>query len=177
MPRIQLVDPAQTEGEARKVFDGPLKGKHLNIFKAMGHSPAVLHTYLGMAGALAKARLTEQEREAIQLAVGQANGCDYCVAAHTKIGIGAGLTAEQAKQARRGSIPGDARLDALVRFALALHEKRGSVSDADLAQVREAGYDDGQIGEAVAAYALAVFTNTFNQVAQTPVDFPDPGPI
>ncbi|TVQ62930.1 MAG: carboxymuconolactone decarboxylase family protein [Phycisphaerales bacterium] len=177
MARLPLIDPAAAQGETKQLFDGPLKGKHLNIFKAMGNSPAALHTYLGMAGALAKAQLSEKEREAIQLAVGEANRCDYCVAAHTKIGVGAGLTEDQAKEARRGKVTSDAKLHALVTFALALNEKRGWVSDDDLQAVRDAGYADAHIAEAVAVFALAIFTNYFNHVAETPVDFPDPGAI
>ena len=51
-------------------------------------------------------------------------------------------------------------------------DARGRVSDADLADVREAGFDDGAIAEVVANVALNVFTNYFNNVAQTDMDFP-----
>jgi len=171
MPRLNTIDPTSATGRVKEIFDGPLKGKHLNIFKAMGNSPAVLDAYLGLSGALAGASLTAQEREAIQLAVGQANGCDYCTAAHTGLGQAAGLTREQTIGARRGSLD-DPKLDALVKFALALEEKKGWVSDEDLQRVRNAGYDDARIAETVATYALAVFTNYFNHVNQTPVDLP-----
>jgi alkylhydroperoxidase family enzyme len=50
--------------------------------------------------------------------------------------------------------------------------ERGSVTDADLARVRAAGYSDGEIGEIVANAALNIFTNYFNQVAATAIDFP-----
>ena len=38
--------------------------------------------------------------------------------------------------------------------------------------MRGAGYDDGQIAEIVANVALNLFTNYFNHVAGTEVDFP-----
>jgi len=177
MPRIPLVDPATAPEGSKAIFEGPLKGKHLNIFKAMGNSPAVLNVYLGMAGSLAKASLSSKEQEAIQLAIGQANDCGYCLAAHTKIGMGAGLTEAQTLEARRGSMPSDAKLDALVKFARALHEKRGHVGDAEVEALRGAGYTDAQVAEAVASYALAHFTNVFNHVAATPIDFPEAKPI
>jgi AhpD family alkylhydroperoxidase len=107
----------------------------------------------------------------IALSVGQANNCGYCVAAHTAIGAGAGLSADQILAARRGSVA-DAKHDALVKFTLALHEKRGFVSDADLASFRKAGYGDGHVAEVVACYALNVFTNYFNHVNDTAIDFP-----
>jgi uncharacterized peroxidase-related enzyme len=173
MPRLKPVDPASATGRAKEILEGPLKGKHFNIFKSMANSPAALDVYLGIAGALGKAGLSDKEREVVQLAVGQANGCDYCVAAHTAIGKGAGLSEAQTIDARKGRVAGDARLNAVAAFATALHEKRGHVSDADLAAFKGAGFGDGHVAEVVATYALAVFTNYFNHVNQTPVDFPD----
>jgi hypothetical protein len=38
--------------------------------------------------------------------------------------------------------------------------------------VREAGLDDGTVAEVVAHVALDVFTNDFNNVARTDLDFP-----
>ena len=171
-PRITPVDPATATGKAKELFDGPLKGKHFNIFKSMAASPAVLQTYLGMSGALSGTELSAAEREIIQLTVGEANNCGYCVAAHTAIGKGAGLSEAQTIAARRGSIGDNAKYGALVNFTLALHEKKGFVSDEDIAAFTGAGFSQGAIGEVVAVYALAVFTNYFNHVNDTPVDFP-----
>ncbi|MCB9845950.1 MAG: carboxymuconolactone decarboxylase family protein [Phycisphaeraceae bacterium] len=173
MARLNVVDPAGATGRAREIFDGPLKGKHFNLFKAMANSGAVLDAYLGMSGPLGKGALSAKEHEVVQLAVGSANNCDYCQAAHTAIGKMAGLSEGQTIEARRGTLS-DARLDALANFALALHEKRGHVSDDDLTRVRGAGFTDAHIAEAVGSYALAVFTNYFNHVNQTEVDFPAP---
>lgn len=174
MPRLQSVDPASATGEVKSIFEGPLKGKELNIFKGMANSPAVLNTYLGIAGALGKASLSAAEQEVIHLAVGQENNCGYCLAAHTAIAKGAGLSEDQTVAARTGSDLGDAKLTALGTFAKALHEKRGFVSDDDIAAFRAAGYDDGAIGETVAVYALATFTNYFNHVHDPDIDFPTP---
>lgn len=171
MARIAPIDPATATGRAREIFDGPLKGKHFNMFRSMAQEPAALQAYLGMAGALSHGCLSAKEREVVQLAIGEANGCAYCVAAHTAIGRGAGLSDEQMIAARRGSLA-DARLNALVRFATAIHEKKGHVSDADLAAFRGEGFGDAHIAQVVAEYGLAVFTNTFNHVAQPAVDFP-----
>jgi len=177
MPRLPVVDPNTAQGRVKEIFDGPLKGKHLNIFKGMANSAAVLDTYLAVAGALGKTGLSPAEREVIQLAVSQANNCNYCTAAHTKLGQGAGLTEEQCLAARKGSIPDDPRLDALARFALALHEKRGFVSDEDISAFKAAGFSDAHVAEVVAVYALAIFTNYFNHLNETEIDFPVPAAV
>ena len=172
MSRIATVEPAQATGRVKEIFDGPLSGKHFNIFKAMASSPALLDSYLAISGALGSGVLSAKERETVQLAIGAANNCDYCLAAHTAIGKGAGLSEDQTIAARRGSGTGDAKLDALARFALALHEKRGFASDDDLKAFRGAGYADDAIGEVIGNYALAVLTNYFTHVNETPIDFP-----
>lgn len=176
MARITPVDPATATGRAKEIFEGPLKGKHFNIFRSMAASPAALDVYLGMAGALSNASLSAKEREVIQLAVAQANNCEYCIAAHTMIGKGAGLTEAQTVEARRGTLS-DPRLDAIAKFALKIQEKRGFVSDADLAAFKKAGYTDAHVAEAIATYSLALYTNLFNHVNHTSVDFPAPPAI
>lgn len=172
MPRLNVVDPENATGRVKEIFDGPLQGKHINIFKGMANSPAALETYLGIAGALKNASLSEAEKEVIQLTVGEQNGCDYCTAAHTMMGKNAGLSEDQTIAARRGSIPDDPKLDAVARFAAAINEKKGFVSDDDLKAFKDAGYDDGAVAEVCAVYALAIFTNYFNHINETDVDFP-----
>lgn len=175
MTRLPVVDPSHES--VNEIFDGPLKGKHLNIFKGMANSPAVLKLYLNMSDAINSFGLSPAEREIIQLAVGQANNCDYCTAAHTAIGKGAGLTEQQTVEARQGRISDDPKLHALATFATQLHEKNGFVSDQDLASFKAAGYSDAHIAEVVGAYAMAVFTNYFNHVNQTEIDFPAAPPL
>ena len=171
MNRLGQIDPATATGPVRDIFDGPLKGKHFNIFKSMGKSHAAIQAYLGLSGALGHSLLSPAEKEVIQLTVGEANNCTYCVAAHTAIGKMSGLTTEQTIEARRGAMA-DPKLNALAKLALAINEKRGHVSDADLTAFKNAGYTDAHIAEVVACYALAVYTNTFNHVNDTASDFP-----
>lgn len=50
--------------------------------------------------------------------------------------------------------------------------ERGHVWDADIAAVKAAGYDDGEIVEIVLHVALNTLTNYVNEVAKTTIDFP-----
>ncbi|MGH7133263.1 MAG: carboxymuconolactone decarboxylase family protein [Phycisphaerales bacterium] len=172
MARLPLIDPANTTGHNREIFDGVLKSKRFNMFKALANSPIGLDLFLGPAATLAKGTLTEAEREAIELTTAHANGCDYCQAAHTAIGRHAGLSVEQTIGARRGVIADNPRLDALVRFVAAVQEKRGNISDADFAAFRAGGFSDTQMIEVLGVMALATFTNFFNIANATPLDLP-----
>lgn len=177
MPRLPVIEPTNATGRAKELYEGPLKGKHLNIFKGMMNAPAMVETYLGMGSALKNASLTAKEQEVVQLAVVEANGCQYCASAHTAIGKGAGLTDEQIIGARRGAIESDKRLDALARFAGAMYEKRGFVSDAEMSAFRNAGFNDQAMAEVVAVYAQAILTSTFNHLNDTAIDFPMAPPV
>src|SRR5207253_6864966 len=68
------------------------------------------------------------------------------------------------------------KVDAALSFTQAVLETRGGVSDADVEQVRAAGYSDGEIAEIIAHVALSVLTNYVNRVADTEVDFPRVAP-
>jgi uncharacterized peroxidase-related enzyme len=172
MPRLAVVDPTHSQGKAKEIFEGPLKGKHFNIFKAMANSPAALNVYVSIEGALHHGMLTAKEREVIALAVGELNDCGYCLSAHTALGKMAGLTEPQTLAARGKGPIDDAKLEALAKFTRQIHEKKGALSDGEIAAFRKAGYSDGHIAEVCAAYALNVYTNVFNAVNDTPSEFP-----
>lgn len=178
MSRLNQITPEVATGKAKELLDA-VKGKLglvPNMTRAMANSPAVLEGYLSLSGALSKGSLTAKNREQIALAVGQANECDYCLAAHSTIGKMVGLTPDQIVDSRRGTAI-DPKTDALIRFARKLVDERGRVSDADVAEVRAAGLDDGAIAEVVANVALNIFTNYFNHVTETDIDFPLAEPI
>jgi alkylhydroperoxidase family enzyme len=71
-----------------------------------------------------------------------------------------------------GSMPSDPKLHALATFALAIHNKKGFVSDADVKAFKAAGYTDAHMAEVVGSYTQMIFTSTFNHMNETPVDFP-----
>ncbi len=132
--------------------------------------------YLGFSGALAAGVLSAKLREQIALAVGERNGCDYCVAAHSMMGKGAGLDPREITDARKG-VSADPKANAALQFATAIVDGRGHVADEDLAAVREAGFDDPEITEIVTNVGFNIFTNYFNHVAEPVVDFPKVEPI
>lgn len=142
-----------------------------NLFRLIALSPAALGAFTGFSGALAKT-LDVKTRERIALAVAQVNGCEYCLSAHTYLGLNlAKPTPEEIVLNRRGSSI-EAKAGAAVAFAAKVARERGHVADGDVAAVRAAGFSDGQIVEIIAIVAENVFTNFLNEVAKTDIDFP-----
>lgn len=142
-----------------------------NMIATMAQSPTVVQAYLRFNQALGGGSLSNALRQRIALAVSETDQCNYCLSAHTFLGNKAGLSESDILDARHGTAT-DEKANAAVAFARKIVDDRGHVSDEDMEEVRRAGYSDGEIGEIVANVALAVFTNDFNQVAETEIDFP-----
>jgi uncharacterized peroxidase-related enzyme len=148
-------------------------GKVPNTYAAIGaHGPNALKAVLQADGVLAAGSLTKQDQETIKLAVSVAAGCDYCVAAHSMLGKLTGLAPEALKQIRAGQPTGDAKRDALVRFVGTLTQTNGTVSDEAFEAIRSAGYTDEQLVDISLAVAVTTFTNVFNRINDTVLDFP-----
>ncbi len=177
MTRLNLVDPTTANGRSKELLDAVQKKLGLvpNLTRGLANSPAALDAYLAMSGALASSTISAKLREQLALAVAEVNACGYCLSAHTFIGGKLGLSSEQVLDARRGTAT-DPKSAAILKLARKIVLERGEVKDADLRAAREAGVSDGEIAETVAIVALNIFTNYFNHVAATPIDFPEVKP-
>ena len=173
MQRIKAADMATATGRTKEILDNVRKsmGGVPNIISTMANSPAVAEAYLRFSQALSTGVLAPRLREQLALTVGEANSCLYCVSAHSVLGVKAGLSAEDVDLARRGKSTDPAEAAALV-FARKLVSERGRVCDSDLETLRSHEFCDGAISEIVAHVGMNLFTNYFNHVAATEVDFP-----
>ena len=99
-------------------------------------------------------------------------GCDYCLAAHTLFAGKLGLSREAIVQVRRNQATGDTGLDALAAFVHRVAGTRGEVPADVVAALKAAGYSDAQIVDTLLAITAITFTNLFNRVNATTLDFP-----
>jgi uncharacterized peroxidase-related enzyme len=173
MSRLNEVDPSTASGKAKHLLDAvKLKlGLVPNMTKVMANSPSVLEAYLGFNGALAGGLLDPKLREQLALLTAQQNHCDYCLSAHTALGKMAGLSHEQIAASRQGK-GGSEKVTAALNFAKRVLDTKGQISESDLANVRAAGFTDGETAEIIAHVALNVFTNYFNLATGVDIDFP-----
>lgn len=172
MSRLTAVNHETADGKTKELLDAVQKqlGFAPNLMKTLANSPTALEAYLNFSGTLGKT-LNAKLRQQIALLTAEENGCGYCASAHTAIGKNVGMNDEEILAAREGN-GSDAKADAAVKFAKAILETRGKVGDEDLDAVKSAGFTSGEIAEIVANVALNVFTNYFNNVAATEIDFP-----
>jgi uncharacterized peroxidase-related enzyme len=141
----------------------------------MANSPAVLEGYLNFNQALAGGALSAQVREQIALVVAEVNGCGYCLSAHTAIGRSVGLN-EQSMACARRVVSSDSKTQAVLTLAQTITLERGEISDEAFRAAKQSGLSDGEVTEVVANVALNIFTNYFNLVGQTEIDFPEVRP-
>ncbi len=171
MARIEPLDhPA---GKAKDLLDEVRTriGFVPGLMRVLAHSPAALAGYLSLRDVLAGGGLPARLREQIGIAVAVTNDCDACVASHTRYGREAGLADDELAAARRVTSADPASAAALA-FARILLDTRGHLSDADIAAVRGAGFDDAAIVEIAAVVAWNTFANLVNNLADTTVEAP-----
>jgi uncharacterized peroxidase-related enzyme len=175
MPRIPTPATIADAPEAsRPLLDAVAKqlGSAPNMFRAVGLSPQALKGYLDLSGALSHGALPAATRERIVLAIAEINRCGYCLSAHTYLGRNLAKLDDAEITANRNGASNDPKAAAAIRFATKVSRERGHITDADFAAVKAAGYSDAQIIEIVQHVALNTFTNLFNEVFETDIDFP-----
>ncbi|MFF4901828.1 carboxymuconolactone decarboxylase family protein [Streptomyces sp. NPDC001068] len=178
MSRLNVPAPEDVPAGAQQILGGV--GAQLdfvpNMFRTLASNPAVLEAVTSLQGTPARF-LDARTRHSIALAVSQTNGCGYCLAMHTHVATEfGGMSGEDIALGRAGSSV-DPQRAAAARFARQVVESRGQVSDADLADVRDAGYTDPQILAIVAVAVRFLLTNFINNVNQTDLDIPAVDPV
>lgn len=172
MARLTTVGKEAT-GRAKELLDGVQAkfGMTPNLMRVLANSPAALEGYLTFNDSLSKGQLPAKLRELISVIVAEANRCEYCLSAHTAIGKLVGLKEEEILAGRELNI-GDAKLDAALHFVHEIVVRRGQLDESDIEKVRQAGYTDGDIAEIISNVGLNIFTNYFNNIVDTEIDFP-----
>ncbi|GAL65586.1 carboxymuconolactone decarboxylase family protein [Jejuia pallidilutea] len=154
------------------IFDNLTKavGFVPNIYAAMAHSKTALGDFLQFSNA--KTTLTAKEKEVVDLAVSQVNGCRYCQSAHTAISKMKGITDAQILELRQGFASWDSKLNALAVISKEIAETRGNVSDSTKAAFYDAGYTKENLVDLTVAVGIITVTNIFHNLTDVAIDFP-----
>lgn len=170
--------PLRTVDDADPAVSGPLKdtqgkmGMVPNMYGAMVNLPALLETYsLAYGKFRAESGFTPVEQEVVFLAISRANGCHYCMAAHSFVGdMMTKVPTEVTDAIRDGRPIGDARLEALRLFAHLMTESRGNPSPAEAQAFLDAGFSETHILGIILAMSAKVISNYTNHIFHTELD-------
>jgi uncharacterized peroxidase-related enzyme len=176
--RLPLVDPATATAPLGDLFTEVQRrvGATINMTRAMANSPALLKGYLDLSAALNRGVLDAATRERIALTVAQANTCAYCLSAHSYLAEHVARLDQDEITAARKATASDPKTAAILAFAAAVNDGRGSITDDDLAAARAAGLSDEELAETIGQVALNVLTNYLNKAAVVEIDFPAVAP-
>jgi uncharacterized peroxidase-related enzyme len=139
-----------------------------NVFLVLAHRPDEFRAFFAYHDALMEkdGGLTKAEREMIVVATSAANQCHYCVVAHgaiLRIRAKNPLVADQvAINYRKADITDrqKAMLDFAMKVSLAAH----TVTDTDLAAVKQHGFKDEDVWDITAIAAFFALSNRMANV-------------
>ena len=171
MSRFQIHDELTAPERSAPVLRGALSGggQLPNFLGVLAGSPAALRAYARFRSELRHGTLSTATLERIALAVAEHYQSAPGIAMHSRTARGAGLAIDEVALARQFDSK-DEREAALLRYLQALLEERGRTPVHLHEEAREAGWDDEQILEAIAALALEAFTAMVNVAGEVPVD-------
>ena len=142
-----------------------------NMYGVMGRSEAVLGGYLALDSFFEKTSFSPVERNLIFLAASRANGCQYCVPAHSTI-LKQFLKVDPAVVAsvRAGEPIGNTKLDALVHLTDEIVRTHGHPTPSAIAALISAGYHQDQVLEVLLGVAMKTITNYTGNIADPELD-------
>ena len=170
-PRIAMVED-QALGERERTVRALARERYgwvPNTLRVMVRSASAVGIYLSAGELNGHSRLSARERESIAVAVAAHNRCDYCLAAHSACLQALGAPAGEVRRAReRTSV--EPRTAAILAFAAAVLDLRGTVGDEAFAAADAAGLDHETLLDIAAVIAENTLGNYVNNIASTPLD-------
>lgn len=141
-----------------------------NLLGELAAAPSALNAYVTLNELLAGSSLRPVEQQVVLITASIANGCTYCVAAHTASLKSAGLPDDQIEALREGRPLADPRLQALRALTTAIVDRRGRITERELRPFLDAGFTLDQVLEVLVGIAMKTLSNYTNHIAETPVD-------
>lgn len=169
---FEILKREEVSSKNQQIFDQLKKtmGAVPNLYSTLAYSENALEAYMNLENS--KTSLTRKEAEAATLVVSEVNNCVYCLSAHTMVAKLNGFTEEQTLEIRGGSAGFDKKLDALVKLAKQLSEKRNPGDGTLVTTFFEAGYTKENLIDLIVHIGDRTISNILHAVTQVPNEFP-----
>jgi uncharacterized peroxidase-related enzyme len=172
MARISLISPEAASPEVKEVYEKTLRGKPVNIQKALAHRPEMLKNFLSFYASVSRA-LDRKLYELIYLRISLINGCRYCTQHHVASSRRAGLTAEDWAALKAGNYSRytekeQAALTYVEKLTRAPHE----ITEADFDELKK-HFSEPEIVDIHMLAGLANLTNRVTDPLGLEVEFPE----
>ncbi len=172
MNTFEVLKKEEVSAKNQAVFENLEKslGFVPNIYAAMAYSDNALKDYLQFSNI--KTSLSPIEKEVVDLAISQVNGCRYCQSAHTAISKMKGLSENQILELRHGKATWDKKLNTLSLISKEIALTKGKVDKATIEAFYNVGYTKENMVDLVMAVGIITVTNTFHNLTNIEIDFP-----
>ncbi len=166
--------PTRTEVSAanQAIFDKLQKGIGFvpNLYAYFAKNETALADYLAFQNR--KSTLSAKEKEIVNLATSQINGCRYCLAAHTAIAKKIGFTDQQIHDIRQGMAPFNSKFDALAKLTASIVKNKGKAEMDIVEAFFEAGYTEANLVDLIIAIGDKSISNYLHNLTELEIDFP-----
>lgn len=141
-----------------------------NIAGAMATSPVLIESLVGLFGKVHGGSFAEDQIQIVLLTDAVANSSRWAVAFHSALALQEGITIADVDAIRAGRLPNDQKLAALSLLARAMIEKRGHLTQQDMDQFLDAGFDKAHLLEVIAIVAASTITNYTATITNPPIE-------
>ncbi|MFC5822477.1 carboxymuconolactone decarboxylase family protein [Nonomuraea insulae] len=172
MSGFRTYDESDAPEAARPMLEAAKKrmGFVTTLNGVMAESPELLAGYNALAEQFGKSSLSLAAKQVVLITASVANGCEYCVAAHSTLALKARVPAEVVEDLRAGKPVQDAGLEAVRRLTQLIVAQRGWVDDAEIEAFLAAGHTRRQVFDIILGVGMKTLSNYTNHIAHTPLD-------
>jgi len=143
-----------------------------NLVSEMLQHPAAAQYYdYGVSALEERGLLSPAEQHVVYFTISHLNKCHYCTTAHKFAAKNTGQVGEDVLEAITKDKPlENKRLNALVKAARLIHEKKGWLTQADMLNVRMQGVTHDEVIEVLMINSIKTMSNYINHIKNTTVD-------
>lgn len=169
---IHTVDSAPQE--SKPLLEDSLKafGMVPNLHGVLASAPKALEGYQLLHNLFAQTSFNADELTVVWQGINVEHGCHYCVPAHTGIAHSMKVDTVLIEALRNQTAMPNAKLQVLLDTTLVIVRNRGHVTEEELKNFYDAGYNEQHVLEIILGIAQKVISNYTNHIGNTPLDEP-----
>lgn len=172
MAEFMVYDEETAPEEARPMLAGAKRrlGFVSTLTGVMAESPELLAGYNALFQQFQASSLPAAAKHVVLITASVANGCAYCVAAHSTMALRDDLDPDAVAAMRAGKPLDDPALEAVHTFTHAVVEARGWVDSGQVEEFLAAGHTRRHILDIILGVGVKTLSNYTNHIAHTPLD-------
>lgn len=172
MADFTVYDEQTAPEQARPMLAGAKRrlGFVSTLTGVMAESPELLAGYNALFEKFQASSLSAPARQVVLITASVANGCAYCVAAHSTMALRGDLEPDTVAALRADKPLDDAALEAVHAFTHAIVDGRGWVAGEQVEKFLTAGYTRRHVLDVILGVGVKTLSNYTNHIAHTPLD-------